>query len=102
MTGLFPDRSALRSEILSLLQSGPRSSREIEELLAERFGITEQQRAIKLEGGNPAWRNHVSWVLVDLGHTRAGEIERIADKRAPDGGSMGIYRLVAQRDPAQS
>jgi hypothetical protein len=46
--------------------------------------------------GCPAWRNHVAWALVDLGRNErgTGQIERIESKPAPDGGTMGIYRLT--------
>jgi hypothetical protein len=92
----FPPRPDLHRPILDLLREGQRSSREIESALAERFGITIQMRTTLLRSGCPAWRNHVAWALVDLSrHERGtGEIERIESKPAPDGGSMGIYRLT--------
>jgi hypothetical protein len=96
----FPPRPDLYWPILDLLRGGPRSSREIENALAERFGITIFMRRAMQRSRCPAWRNHVAWALVDLSrHTRGtGRIERIESKRAPDGGSMGIYRL-ARRSP---
>jgi hypothetical protein len=58
-------------------------------------------RKALLRSGRPAWRNHVAWALVDLSrHDRGtGEIERIESKPAPDGGSMGIYRLLKAPSP---
>jgi len=92
----LPHRPDLYRPILDLLRDGPRSSREIENALAERFGITAMMRRALLRNGCPAWRNHVAWALVDLSRDSRGTdgIERIESKRAPDGGSMGIYRLV--------
>jgi hypothetical protein len=92
----FPPRPDMHPPILDLLQHGPRSSRDIENALAERFGITTQMRSAMLRSGCPAWRNHVAWALVDLStHKRGtGQIERIESKSAPGGGSMGIYRLT--------
>jgi hypothetical protein len=92
----FPPRPDMHQPILDLLQRGPRSSREIENALAERFGITTQARMALLRSGCPAWRNHIAWALVDLGtHERGtGDIERVENKPAPRGGTMGIYHLV--------
>jgi hypothetical protein len=92
----FPPRPDLYRPILDLLQGGPRSSREIENALAERFGITIFMRRAMQRSRCPAWRNHVAWALVDLSRDSRGTggIERIESKRAPDGGSMGIYRLA--------
>jgi Mrr restriction endonuclease-like protein len=92
----FPPRPDMLPPILDLLRHGPTSSREIENALAERFGITAKMRTAMLRSGCPAWRNHVAWALVDLGrHNRGtGEIERVKGTPAPDGGSMGIYRLA--------
>jgi len=92
----FPPRPDLYRPILDLLRGGPRSSREIENALAQRFGITILMRRTILRSGCPAWRSHVAWALVDLSrHARGtGGIECIERKPAPDGGSMGIYRLT--------
>jgi hypothetical protein len=92
----FPPRPDLHRPILELLRHGPQSSRYVENALADRFDVTTPMRSATLRNGCPAWRNHVAWALVDLSnHARGtGEIERIASKRAPDGGSMGIYRLT--------
>ena len=92
----FPPRPDLYRPIVDLLQGGPRSSREIENAIAERFGITILMRRALQRSGCPAWRNHVAWTLVDLSrHAHGtGGIERIERKRAPDGGTMGIYRLA--------
>lgn len=99
----FPPRPDMLRPILELLDRGPRSSRELENALAERFGITMQMRKALLRSGCPAWRNHVAWALVDLvEHQRgSGEIERIKSAPAPDGGSMGIYRLVPESAPGE-
>jgi hypothetical protein len=92
----FPPRTDMHQPILRLLRIRPHSSRELENDLAERFGITPRMRSAVLRSGCPAWRSHVAWALVDLArHNRGtGEIERIESKPAPDGGSMGIYRLT--------
>ncbi len=92
----FPPRPDMHQPIRHLLRHGPRSSRQLENSLAEQFAITTPMRSALLRSGCPAWRNHVAWTLVDLvRHERGtGEIERIEGKAAPDGGSMGIYRLV--------
>jgi hypothetical protein len=92
----FPPRPDMLAPILDLLRHGPKSSREIENALAKRFGITAKMRTAMLRSGCPAWRNHVAWALVDLGrHNRGtGEIDRVKGAPAPDGGSMGIYRLT--------
>ncbi|GEM_PF-4448664 len=97
----FPPRPDMHRPILALLRSGQQSSRHLENVLAERFGITASMRRALLRSGCPAWRNHVSWALVDLGeHNRGtGEIERIDSQPAPDGGSMGIYRLTGNPPP---
>lgn len=92
----FPPRLDMHQPILHLLENGPLSSRELENALAERFGVTSNMRSATLRNGCPAWRNHVAWALVDLVHHErgTGEIERVEGRRAPDGGSMGIYRLI--------
>ncbi|MBN9559767.1 MAG: winged helix-turn-helix domain-containing protein [Alphaproteobacteria bacterium] len=94
----FPPRADTRAAILELLGDGPQSSRSLEAALSDRFGITLPMQAAMLRNGCPAWRNHVAWALVDLSrHNRGtGQIERIANKVAPDGGSTGIYRLTSQ------
>jgi Mrr restriction endonuclease-like protein len=97
----FPPRPDMHAPILDLLRRGPQPSRELESVLAERFGITKKMRNALLRSGCPAWRNHVAWALVDLGKHKGGrggtgQIERIGSERALDGGTMGIYRL-AQR-----
>lgn len=92
----FPPRPDMHRPILDLLRRGPRSSREIEDALAERFGITNEMRTAMLRSFCPAWRNHVAWALVDLSRHRrgTGEIERVESKPAFGGGSMGVYRLA--------
>ena len=92
----FPPRPDLYGPIIKLLKRGPTSSRDIEDALAKRFGITAEMRASLLGNGHPAWRKLVAWALGDLGKRNRGtsQIERVARKKAPAGGSMGIYRLV--------
>jgi hypothetical protein len=96
----FPPRPDTHGPILELLRHGPRSSRDIENALAERFHVTGQMRSAILRNGHPAWRNHVAWALVDLvkhkgGRGGTGQIERIGSKPAAGGGTMGIYRLTS-------
>jgi hypothetical protein len=92
----FPPRADLHRPTLDLLRNGPRSSRELEDILAARFGVTKNMRLATQRSGTGAWRNHVSFALANLGKNSRGtrEIERIERKRAPDGGQMGIYRLT--------
>jgi hypothetical protein len=92
----YPARPDVRAAILLQLQQGPRSSRDLEEAVAERFGLSAQMRTALLTNGCPAWRNHVAWALVDLGRNGrgTGQIDRLETRRAPGGGSMGVYRLM--------
>jgi hypothetical protein len=87
----------MRAAILKLLEHGARSSRDLEDAVAERFGISTEMRTTVLVNGCPAWRNHVAWALVDLGQNGrgTGQIERLETRRAPGGGSMGLYCLTA-------
>ena len=87
----FPPREDLCPPILKYLVGRELISRDIEEMLAKRFGITDTQRKVILTNGHPAWRNHVAWALASL--VMSGEIERFGQQRAPDGGTTGIYRL---------
>lgn len=91
----FPPRLDICQAVLKLLRPGPQSSRALENSLAERFGISTQMRAALLRNNCPAWRNHVSWALVELRkpNRQTDQIELVEPKRAPDGGTMGIYRL---------
>jgi hypothetical protein len=50
----FPPRPDLHERILGLLRNGPKSSREIEDDLAERFGVTHEMRTALLRSGCPA------------------------------------------------
>jgi restriction endonuclease Mrr len=95
----FPPREDLLSPILKFLRDRERKSREIEEMLAKRFGITDLQRKVMLANGHPAWRNHVAWALASL--VMSGEIERFGQERAADRGTTGLYRL-AQTGAAMS
>ena len=92
----LPLRNDLHQPLLRLLREGARSSRDLEDALAEDFHITRGMRAVRLLNGTPVWRNQVAWTLVDLGTNPrgTGQIERIASTEAPDGGTMGIYRLA--------
>jgi hypothetical protein len=97
----FPPRPDLYQPILDeLRQYGERSSRQLEDTLATTFGITEQERKAMLGSIRyPAWRNHIAWALADLGKHKggrggSGQIERIRSEPAPEGGTMGIYRLA--------
>jgi hypothetical protein len=58
----FPPRQDLLPPILEFLQDRERKSREIEEMLAHRFGITDLQRRVILANGHPAgaitWPGH--------------------------------------------
>lgn len=92
----FPPRVDLVGPLLKLLEHGPRSSRELENALAEQFGITDRMRAATYGNNYPVWRNHVAWVLVHLGPSGrgTGQVKRAEDRAAPNGGTMGIYRLV--------
>lgn len=92
----FPPRNDLRQPLLHLLEEGARSSRDLEDTLAEEFHITKGMRAVRLLSGTPVWRNQVAWTLVDLGTNPrgTGQIERTGSAKAPDGGTMGIYRLA--------
>jgi Mrr N-terminal domain len=87
----FPPREDLFPPILKFLRDREHLSRDIEQLLAKRFGITDSQRNVILANGHPAWRNHVAWALASL--VMSGEIERSGQQRAPDGGTTGIYRI---------
>ena len=95
-TVAFPFRTDLHGPILNLLHDGSKSSRELEHALAHQFGITKKIRDAKQLNGTSAWRNLVSFALVDLGKNKCGtgKIELIEKRRAPDGGRMGIYKLT--------
>lgn len=94
----FCPRQDMHEPILAELRDGARSSRQIEEALATRFRVEKGQRMAKLRNGCPAWRNHVAWALVDLGHNArgTGQIVRLKTQRAPDGGTMGLYSLTPE------
>lgn len=95
----FPPRLDICQAMLKLLRPGLQSSRALEDALAERFGISTQMRAALLRNNCPAWRNHVAWALVELRkpNRKTDQIELVERKRAPDGGTMGIYRLKRRR-----
>jgi Mrr N-terminal domain len=87
----FPPREDLFLPILKFLRGRERLSRDIEDMLAKKFRITDEQRRVILANGHPAWRNHVAWTLASL--VMSDEIERFGQQRAPDGGTTGIYRI---------
>jgi len=95
----FPPRLDMHRPILTLLRQGSLSSRDLEDALAKRFGITARMRMVKQGNGSSAWRNRVAWVLGDLGtrNRGPGQVERTETKTAPDGGTMGLYRLKGSR-----
>jgi len=100
-TVAFLPRPDLHQPILDLLRSGCKSSREIEDYLAKRFGITDATRTTLLRSGCPAWRNHVAWALGDLvehkrGNRGMGKIKRVKGKSDGDGGWMGVYCLMSE------
>jgi hypothetical protein len=92
----FPPRADIEQAILELLSEGSQSSRQLEDRVAERFDVTRDMREAMATGRYPVWRNQVAWALVDLGVGKrgSGQIERIETQVAPDGGKMGLYRLV--------
>jgi hypothetical protein len=59
----FPAREVLCDAVIELLIAGPLKSRQIEDLLANRFQVTDRDRQPKLESGCPVWRNQVAWAL---------------------------------------
>ena len=78
--------------IVEYLGHGERPSWEIEEALAEQFKLTKAERALMHEASRcPVWRNDVAWGLSELVQTKT--IEAVARRRAPNGGTRGIYRL---------
>lgn len=97
----FPPRPDIQQAILSILLAGPASSRQLEDEIATRFGVTPKMRTAMATGRYPVWRNQVAWALVGLGagKTGTGEIGRVETLRAPDGGTMGLYRLSAAAPP---
>ena len=89
----FPKRRDMHQPTLDFLREKTRTSREIEDHLANEFGVTPAMRSGRLKNGTPAWRNHVAWVLVDLvEHSRGtSQIKRIETIRLKGGGSTGVY-----------
>lgn len=90
-TLIFPSRGDIVEAIIGLLQTAALSSREIEDLLAEKFGLTTQARQAKHPKGMPIWRNLLAFGLKDL--VRAHRIQRVSERRVPGGGTTGIYQL---------
>lgn len=83
----FPPRTDVMEAVVTALQEGTRSSHEIEDLLAERFHLTEEHRRLKQASGTPVWRNVLAFALKDL--VKAHKIERIDEKRT----GRGVYQL---------
>lgn len=86
------DHHLLCQPIIECLRHGDRPSWEIEEELARLFNVTEAERALMHDAsGCPVWRNDVAFGLKML--VQARTIGCIAKRRAPNGGTRGIYRL---------
>jgi len=86
----YPGQADRIAAVLDLLKDGPLCSRKIEILSAGRFSLTDEQRHAEHPNRMPIWRNLVAHALRAL--VTRGEIERIAMKSAPDGGTSGIYQ----------
>lgn len=65
----------------------------MQDLLADRFCLTEEHRRLKHPNGMPVWRNLLAFALKDL--VEVHEIERVAEGRIPGGGTTGVYQLRA-------
>jgi hypothetical protein len=87
----FPLRTDVMEAVVALLQAGRSSSREIEDLLAQRYQLTEEYRRLKHPSGMPVWRNLLAFALKDL--VQARRIERIEERRTSGGGTTGVYQL---------
>jgi Mrr N-terminal domain len=91
-TLVFPPRGDISNAILDLLATSALSSREMEDLLADKFDLTPEARQAKHPSGMPVWRNRVAFGLKDL--VQARRIERASERRLPGGGTTRIYRLA--------
>ena len=85
-------RRDVMEAVVAVLQGGEAGSREIEELLAERFHLAEKHRQLKYPKGIPVWRNLLAFALKDL--AKAGKIERIDQTET----GRGVYRLRLEND----
>lgn len=90
-TLVYPSRGDIVEAISGLLQTGTLSSREMEDTLADRFGLTPEARRAKHPSGVPVWRNLLAFALKDL--VEAHRIERVQERRVPNGGTTGVYQL---------
>jgi hypothetical protein len=81
----------LRQPIIEMLRSGDHPSWEIEDELARQFKVTDAERALIQYGTCTVWRNDVAFGLKMLVESRT--IGCIAKRRAPNGGTRGVYRL---------
>jgi hypothetical protein len=92
----FPQRADLLWPTLAFIQSSERTSHEIENYLADEFALEPELLEAKYNNGMPVWRNLVSWVLVELGHSKYHAIEREGTLPRPGGGEMGLYRATGR------
>lgn len=90
-TLVFPLRGDIVEGIVGSLQTAAMSSRRMEDLLAERFGLTAEALQARHPNGMPVWRNLLAFGLKDL--VEAHRVERISKRRAPGGGTTGVYQL---------
>jgi Mrr N-terminal domain len=77
--------------VIELLKSGNRPAWEIEDELARQFGVTDKERSVCQSSGCPVWRNDIAWALKLL--VERGGIIREGSKKAPYGGTRGVYKL---------
>jgi hypothetical protein len=91
---VFPQRSDLIWPALAFIQTGEKTSHEIENHLADLFSLGPESLEAKYNNGMPVWRNLVSWVLVDLGHHKYDAIESEKTLPRPGRGEMGLYRVT--------
>jgi hypothetical protein len=87
----FPARTDVMEAVLAILRGGTSSSREMEDLLAERFHLNEEDRRLKHPNGMPVWRNFLAFASKDLVETQ--KIQRVDERHNPDGGTTGVYQL---------
>src|ERR1700752_3686850 len=78
--------------IIEYLRSGERPSWEIEDELARQFKVTKAERALIQYGKCTVWRNDVAFGLKMMVEDEF--IARIAERRAPNSGVRGVYRLL--------
>jgi restriction endonuclease Mrr len=89
------DRALLYEPILECLHTGERPAWKIEDALAEKFKLTEAERAQRHKNSNcPVWTNDVAFALAHL--IRERKIASTGKKRAPNGGTRKVYRLIRE------